>query len=212
MMTHPKTGLYFDWDGVLCDSLPIYFDYFRRVCHQTDRQFPCATLDEFRRWYEPRWERNFGLLGFSQAEIEQILVEYDDDLDYSQAPLFSQVPELLARLATHLPLAVVSSAHPDSIRERLVEEGLEHHFQAIVGSRDGTTDKRGILKEAMDQLDCPRGWMVGDTGEDVNAARAHGLTAIGVTYGWWNEARVRASGPDHLIDQLEQVEDLLTSP
>lgn len=136
-------------------------------------------------------------------------MDYDDELDYSQAPLFGSAPELLARLAAHFPLAVVSSAHPDSIRERLVNEGLEHHFQAICGSRDGTTDKRGILKEAMERLDCPRGWMVGDTGEDVTAARANGLTSIGVTYGWWSEDRVRASGPDHLIDRLDQVEDLL---
>ncbi len=204
-----KTGLYFDWDGVLCDSLPIYFEYFKKVCSRSARLFPCRTLEDFRVWYEPRWERNFEQLGFSHQEIEQILVGYDDELDYSQAPLFEDVPQLLERLATHLPLAVVSSAHPDSIRERLTKEGLEHHFQAIVGSRDGTTDKRGILREAMEQLDCPQGWMVGDTGEDVSAARANGLTAIGVTYGWWSEERVRASRPDHLIDQLDQVEKLL---
>ena len=149
-------------------------------------------------------------MGLGESEVEEILVSYDQELDYSTTALFSQVPALLERWSSRFPLAVVSSAHPDTITARLKQDNLLDYFGAVVGSDDGTTDKRGILRQAMELLDCQQGWMVGDTGVDVEAARANGLTAVGVSYGWWNEERLRATEPDHMLECLADLEPLLS--
>jgi phosphoglycolate phosphatase len=51
--------------------------------------------------------------------------------------------------------------------------------------------------------------MVGDRSFDVEAARAHGLLAIGVTWGIGSAAELTAAGADVLIGAPGELETLL---
>ena len=46
--------------------------------------------------------------------------------------------------------------------------------------------------------------MVGDSGVDIETARAAGVQACGVTYGFAPET-LRATPPDFLVDNLEEL-------
>jgi phosphoglycolate phosphatase len=54
------------------------------------------------------------------------------------------------------------------------------------------------------------GMLVGDSSNDVEAARAAGMPVICVTYGYNHGHDIRASHPDAVVDSLEAVEPFLT--
>lgn len=193
--------IFLDWDGVLVDSLSLYFELFRDLCRKHDKTFPISTIDEFREWYEPNWEINFAELGFSDAEYQEICNTYPDTLDYGSADLFQGVEEMIAELAERHPLIVVSTAPTRNIKTRLADCGLLSHFQDVTGSDDGSTNKIDRIAELLKDFNGATGVMVGDTDLDIEAGRANGMKTIGVTYGWISEQRVRKARPNYVVTE-----------
>lgn len=194
-----KTPLFLDWDGVLIDSLGLYLALFQNLCRDHNKVLPVSDAQGFREWYEPKWEKNFAELGFTDKEYQDICANYPKTLDYSQASLFEGVEELIDECSQKSPLVVVSTAPTANIEERLEEAGLRGKFAAVTGSDDGGTDKTArLLKLRKEYGD---GVMVGDTDLDVKSGREAGLVTIGVTYGWLSESRVKESGPDYLVSK-----------
>lgn len=87
----------------------------------------------------------------------------------------------LEALAAKLPLAVVTG-RPRRDAERFLEEmGVRDLFRSLVCHEDapGKPDP-APLRAAMDRLGVARVWMVGDTVDDITAARAAGALPIGI--------------------------------
>ena len=53
--------------------------------------------------------------------------------------------------------------------------------------------------------------MVGDSPNDINAARAFGAVSVGCTYGLVPAGTVKSAKPDFMIDEIEQLADLFPS-
>lgn len=196
-----KAPVFLDWDGVLVDSLALYFDLFRNLCEQYQKDFPISTVAEFRDWYEPNWELNFEELGFTSLQYQQICSTYPSTLDYGAASFFLGVKELIEELSSKHPLVVVSTAPTANIKERLSSSGLLNHFDLVTGSDDGSTDKANRIGQLLSQYEGAVGVMVGDTDLDIEAGKINGMKTIGVTYGWLSESRVRKAEPNFIVTQ-----------
>ena len=48
--------------------------------------------------------------------------------------------------------------------------------------------------------------MVGDRNQDMIAAKAHGLTAIGVTWGYGSREELLSTGADILVDTMAELD------
>ncbi len=195
-----------DWDGVITDSLDIYIEFYREVCRRYGKQVPFNNVGEFKEWYEPRWELNFYELGFSPQEYAQILELAEEIIDYTDAPFFENIDQTLARLAMDWPLAIVSTCPKHLITERLAQNNLLEYFSLIIGSDDGSTEKKNRIMHALTQLNLHRGVMVGDTDLDIEAAKANEIDSIGVSYGWSSRRRLEAASPTVIIDTPLQLE------
>lgn len=202
--------IFLDWDGVVIDSLEIYLELLRNLCHRFQKTLPVKNATEFRDWYQPNWEINFQDMGFSTSDYEIISATYPAELDYSKAPLFAGITEMLDSLSRKHRLVVVSTAPTKNIEDRLREVGLLDKFAAVTGSDDGSTDKADRLGCLMRELSSERGVMVGDTDLDIMAGRANGLTTVGVTYGWINKLRMESSRPDLIVDRPADLEQKIT--
>lgn len=117
-------------------------------------------------------------------------------------------------------LAVASSKPLVFVRQILRHFQIEEYFEVIVGSElDGTRGtKEEVVEEALRQLGilqmkpeerkrlCA---MVGDRKFDMQGAKVHGLTAIGVSFGYAAPGELDAAGADAIADTMEQLEVLL---
>lgn len=192
-------AILFDFDGVLVDSATLYLDLYREACRRWNKILPIDSVEEFRDWYNPRWERNYYEMGFSEEEFQEVLRWSVEHLDYGKARLYPGVAETLRSLAAEYPLAVVSTTPSALIRDRLRQEGLDTLMTLIKGGDDGLSEKIEKVRDTLRHLQVAKGVMVGDTPLDVEAGRENGLGTVAVTYGWCAHQRVHDSRPDLVI-------------
>lgn len=195
-----------DWDGVLCDSLPLYYELYNEACRLWKKQFPMQDLTQFLEWYNPRWEQNYFEMGFSSQEFAEVQAWSEKWLDYSRAPLFPGVADNLRRWSERGAMAIVSTTPSPLIRARLqAESGLDGFFRHFTGGEDGNSEKREKVAMTLRCLGASEGVMVGDTPLDVDAGQHNGLKTIGVTYGWVSPQRVREAAPTRLVERPEDL-------
>ena len=120
---------------------------------------------------------------------------------------------LLDRLAG-VPLHVATNKPRGFTDAILIGTGLAGRFRRIVGGDEAPVRKPdpSHLAAALAGLtvDPAAVVMVGDSPNDVNAARAFGAVAVGCTFGLVAPAVVAAAGPDHLVASLAELGALVS--
>lgn len=139
--------------------------------------------------------------------VAPIVAAYRDRYRTLAVELAATVPgmdEVVADLAGRFTLAIVT-AKPVVFSEPILETlGLRDRFAVVAGpDLESPEPKRETLARALDELRVPAGAsvMVGDRRHDVAAARAHGVTAVGVTWGHGTVDELRSAGADHVVDE-----------
>jgi HAD superfamily hydrolase (TIGR01548 family) len=91
-------------------------------------------------------------------------------------------PDRLAQLSARIPLGIVT-ARPRADAERFLDMfGIRRLFATVVTREDAPSkpDPAPVLL-AMERLGVEHAWMLGDTSDDLAAARSAGVVPIGVT-------------------------------
>ena len=138
-------------------------------------------------------------------------------------------------------LAVASSKPEVFVEQILEHFDLAKYFDVVVGSllNETRTSKEEVVEEALRQLGVMStdnlrqvGYtkkdndivatmedddkkatiaMVGDRKFDIIGAKAHGLTAVGVSFGFAEPGELEAEEPDFIAETVEQLKDYLLS-
>lgn len=164
-----------------------------------DRRGVSASLSEVTARFESLYHGGDGTPGLSASE--------------------RLIPEraLLERLAARLPLAIVTGRPRADCEFFLDRFGLRDLFRAVVCMEDAPLKPDPApVRLALKQLGISAAWMIGDTPDDVNAARSAGVIPIGVPPppptdepdGATHAALMRA-GAARVLDSLNELEMLL---
>jgi histidinol-phosphate aminotransferase len=122
--------------------------------------------------------------------------------------------EVLRQLAARLPLAVVTG-RPRADASRFLEEaGLVESVGALVCMEDAPSKPDPApVRLALERLGVRRAWMVGDTPDDVRAARAARVVPLGIVAPGDDPSLAApslvAAGASRILGSLAQLEDLL---
>jgi phosphoglycolate phosphatase len=108
----------------------------------------------------------------------------------------------------------VATVKPTPIAEKVLTDlDLRSHFDGVAGASMGPErrDKSSIIAWAMESfaLQSEHSIMVGDRDQDVHGARANGLRAVGVTYGFGSAEEIAASRPDFIEESSGRIHRLL---
>jgi histidinol-phosphate aminotransferase len=88
---------------------------------------------------------------------------------------------LLRRLAARLPLAVVTGRPRRDARRFLDQQGIADCFRTVVTLEDAPSKPDPApVRVALERLGVSHAWMVGDTPDDLRAARGAGVLPLGV--------------------------------
>ena len=126
--------------------------------------------------------------------------------------LFPGMLEGLVRLkAMGIPLAVITNKATRFVRPHLAAAGIEPFFAVVIGGDDLPTKKPdpGPLRHAAAVFGIPTGrlLMVGDSGNDVEAARGAGCPVLVVPYGYREGRPVHELEADGIVASVEAVAD-----
>jgi len=129
-----------------------------------------------------------------------------------QTQLFPGVTSGLARMHdAGFRLAVITNKATRFVRPHLEHAGIAHFFDVVVGGDDAAAkkpDPAPLLLAAQRLGVAPaRMLMVGDSVNDVAAARAAGSPVVVVPYGYNEGAPVQTLAADGIVDSLEAVAD-----
>lgn len=123
------------------------------------------------------------------------------EVSLRDTPTYPGVPEALAEIAPGRRLAVATSK-PRAFAEPLLGAlGLRERFEAVFAPELDlhVESKTATVAKAVAALDADGGTMVGDRHVDMAAAHAHGLRAVGVTWGFGTPEELREAGADVLV-------------
>jgi pyrophosphatase PpaX len=209
----PAGAVVFDLDGTLLDTIGLILASHR---HATQLVLGASPPDGVLRE---------GIGRSLRAQMEALDAERAQDLydayraynhrvhdDHVRA--FPGMLELCRRLRDRgVPVAVATSKSADTVNMAFRLVPLEQLLDAVVTSDMTQRHKPdpAPIRLALELLGAePAGaCYVGDAPADIHAARAAGVSAVAVTWGAFDESRLRGEHPDAVATTPEELEEIL---
>ena len=207
-----KTGIIFDLDGTLLDTLE---DLHAAVNH-TLAQFHCPprTLEEVRRFVGNGVDHlvRLSLPGKdTDPDVTEVIAAYRSYYNAhcrEKTGPYAGILQALADLATEYPLAVVSNK-PDSAVKPLCREYFGDIYS--LGERKETPRKPApdMVRQAMSAIGVSQCVYVGDSEVDILTAKNAGVPCLSVTWGFRNEAELQEAGAQYFCHTPADLPNIL---
>lgn len=212
----------FDLDGTLVDSVPGLALAAQRMLD--DLSLPTVSNEQVKNWVgngvDVLLERILKSVNGSESIFEhakQLFNRHYDDVIDQGTQLFPHVISTLAYLKQNqYPMALVTNKPKQFLPALLKSLQLEPYFSLVLGGGDVIKLKPhpAPLYQVMatfglyhDQL-----LFVGDSKNDICAAKNAQCKTVGLTYGYNYGESITESHPDYVFDDFKDILTLLPSP
>ena len=208
----------FDCDGTLVDSQ-------HNICLAMERCFASAGLEP------PPRERTRTIVGLSLVEAMRAMLPgagHDDHVELAESykrtfqsmraegladePLFDGVVELIDRLdADGWLLGIATGKSARGVTLCLEHHGLAGRFVTIqTADRHPSKPHPSMIDQALAEAGAlpETSLMIGDTSYDMVMARAAGVTAVGVAWGYRAPDELFRAGAEHVAAHPRDIIDL----
>jgi phosphoglycolate phosphatase len=214
---HVLRAVLFDFDGTLADSLAD----LANATNWALTQLGCPThpLESYR-YFVGEGARELcarALPADKQNLVDdalRLMRERYDAHCFDLTKLYPGIPELISVLAErHYRLAVLSNK-PDVFTERMISRYFNPSpFTIVRGQLPNVPlkpDPTAALRISQEIGVPPAQWLyLGDTNTDMRTARAAGMHAVGVLWGFRDREELVESGAEHIVAKPEEVLRLL---
>ena len=201
--------IFFDLDGTLTDPGE---GITNSVAHALTRfGIEVHERSELYKFIGPPLKESFAkYYGMSPEESTAALKyyrEYYADKGIFENAVYDGVVETLSAIRESGRRVIMATSKPDVYAERILEHfGLLEHFDFVAGADMAETRvaKADVIAHALDSLGL-RGktdeiLMVGDREHDILGAAAHGIDALGVTFGYGSADELLSAGAKYLAN------------
>lgn len=193
----------FDLDGTLTDSAGLGRVLFKRV-------FACLGYGEISdeladSFNGPSADEVCRIMGIGperRAQYDQLIDEIEVELVRAMGRVYPDVHEMLAELAQHAHLAILTNGSAAYCEACVTHYGFAPYIEFHAGYAPGVT-KAERIGQWERELGARRVIVVGDRCTDIANARAAGAYAVGVTFGMGSREELK--GADVLCDSARQV-------
>ncbi|WFU37639.1 HAD family hydrolase [Bradyrhizobium sp. CB82] len=205
----PYSLAIFDLDGTLADSFPWFLRTindvadrfgFRRVTDEEIEGLRHASTREILNHLEvPLWK-----LPAIARHARRLKAEATAEIS-----LFAGVEAMLQTLsASGVQLALVTSDSEANAREKLgAAANLFAHFDCAASLFGKPAKFRRVIRRS--GVRPAEVIAIGDEVRDIEAARAVGTASGAVCWGYAAPAALRAHGPDHTFERMDEIADVL---
>lgn len=212
-----KHFILFDLDGTLTDPKQgVYRALFYTIEKLGLAEVPEDQLETF---LGPPLADSFSrFYGMDKKEAEKtanVFREYYSDKGKLENEVYPGIRDMLDRLQDADALLAVATSKPEVFARQIFDHfDMSHYFAFVGGSTldSSRVSKADVIAHTLKALGNPHEeWvlMVGDRDYDIIGAKAHGLTTVGVTYGFGTAEEHKEAGADHIVSSVRELEELL---
>jgi len=144
-----------------------------------------------------------------QEVLERFARIFEEEGIYRQHVLDGVQP-MLARLKRQGHRLALAAGQPAAQARRTLHQfDLLLHFEAVAGGAPTGPwrSKAEVLERLrLDGYLRSGGCLIGDRADDIRAAKALGLTSLGVTYGFGSHQELAAAQADHLLHSVQELD------
>lgn len=213
-------ALCFDVDGTLSDTDDVYVKKVVRFLPPSLFRDPERVARRFVMWMEAPGNALIGLPDIIGLDDEMLsLWEWLNrhrPRPMKHFILIPSVQEMLQRLESRYPMAVVSARDEMSTLAFLDKFSLTGYFQEIVTAITARHTKPypDPVLYAADKMGVPpeNCLMIGDTSVDIRAGKSAGAQTVGVLCGFGEEAELKSWGADLILESTSLLADVLLKP
>lgn len=151
------------------------------------------------------------LCGMSERNARQAIAyfrEYFESVGLYENAVYPAVPAVLEALNARGFRLAVATSKPEPFARKILEHfSLAQYFTLIAGATIDETrvKKADVIAYALSQLGDVRAAMIGDREHDIFGAKANGLYAVGVLYGFGARGELERAGADAIISAPEEL-------
>lgn len=178
---HPPQAILWDWDNTLADNWGALTAAINAVFARYGMP-PWTVADSRQRMRHAIRDSFPPMFGASWEQARDVFLATLEAVQLDHLAAMPDVAEALAA-AARWPQAVVSNKPGAALRREVGHIGWNAYFRAVIGAGDAEADKPhpAPIWQALAAIGLKPGpeiWYVGDTGVDMLAARAAGVTAV----------------------------------
>ncbi|HMM06287.1 MAG TPA: HAD hydrolase-like protein [Clostridiales bacterium] len=197
--------IFFDYDGVMVDSLEAEANYYIESCQEVGVEAVKNKAD-MARLSESNFYESLRSLGISDDDIKKINGIYarvKKDGRFS-VTVFPEMFQLIQEVGTRFPVYVITSNISETVENSLKEHGVTA-VREVLGADKETSKEKKILS-VMDKYPGERTLFLGDTKGDMVESAAAGINIrLGVTWGWQRREVVLSGDPDYYFDAISDL-------
>ncbi len=218
-MTPPRWPVVlFDLDGTLTDP---QIGITRCIAHALGAVGqPVEDPRTLRPLIGPPLIEAFTLLDVPASRIDEAIAAYRErfvNVGMFENALIDGVNALLQELGRIGVRLAIATSKPEPFARAIVEHfGIDDAFEVVAGATldNRRRHKEDVIEHAIESLGYPDPAtivMIGDREHDIHGARAHGLTSIGVLWGYGSAGELRDASADHIVATVDELAALLLS-
>jgi N-acetyl-D-muramate 6-phosphate phosphatase len=215
-------ALFFDIDGTLADTDDEYIRRVSQLLRPFHWVFPRHDPTPFLRWglmfAETPLNALVGIPDWLGIDDKLVVVYYWLSDLFKRKPvghfvIMAGVEEMLARLAEHYTLGIISVRSGRNTLAFLKQFGLEKFFRVVVSGQTAPHTKPypDPVEWAARDLGIPveQCVMIGDTTVDILAGKRAGAQTVGVLCGFGERAELERAGANLILEHTAQLSEVL---
>lgn len=208
-----KQQLFFDLDGTIIDSSEGIYSSIRYALEKLAH--PPLSTDALRSFVGPPLIDSFRDLGFTEDKAQRAVNYYREnyrDKGMFQVKPYEAIEKTLAMLSETHEIFIATSKPEIFAKEILAYLGFNDYFKGIYGAdlENKRGEKAAVLAYALEKANGnASALMIGDRSHDILGAKANGLSAIGVLYGFGSKEELLSAGAVALAEQPLELLELI---
>lgn len=205
-----KTGIIFDLDGTLLDTLDDLMDSMNAMLRKFG--YPERTREEIRRFVGNGAEnlvyRAVPEGCTNAAEVYAAFRPYYKAHNQIKTCAYPGIPEALGKIAAKFPVAIVSNKPDESVKILCNDyfPGIYARGESAECARKPAPD---MVYAAMKYLDVEKAIYVGDSEVDVVTAKNAGIPCVSVLWGFRDREEMIAAGADIFCESVEMLPEII---
>ena len=142
-------------------------------------------------------------------EEQKIYYEVINREDCPKSRSYEGIVELIKTLKEKKVSMVILSSDPSiTLFSEIKEFGLEDIFsEVITNSHDKAEEIHGLIKR--NNFNPEETVFIGDSNHEVEVGKQAGVKTIAVTWGFCTEEKLKSTGPDFLVHNIKELEEIL---